>query len=152
MAQSSGATVTFIRGDDFFLTMAVTDLNSAAAVTAQSNLTSAQQALDADPSNPTLIAARDAAQTAYDAAIIVDITGWTIRSMVRKGRTFTAELTVTVIDATLGQFSIAATPTLTETWRVATHTCDVQFDIPATGRTTSQSFDIVVCEDVTYDD
>lgn len=82
----------------------------------------------------------------------VDITGWTIRSQVRRGKNLTAELTVAIIDAANGQFRLTAPASATETWKVDTHKCDIEFTQPAIGVTSSETFEVIVSEDVTYDD
>lgn len=79
-----------------------------------------------------------------------DITGWTIRSQVRRGKNLTEELTVTITDAVNGVFTLAATAALTALWKVGTHVCDIQVTRPS-GVTSSETFNVVVCEDVTYD-
>lgn len=81
----------------------------------------------------------------------VDITGWTIRSQIRRGNNLTAELTVTITDAVNGNFTLTAGSTLTAGWKVDTHTCDIQFTRPAAGVTSSETFNVIVCEDVTRD-
>jgi hypothetical protein len=81
---------------------------------------------------------------------VVDITGWTIRSQIRRGKNLTEELTVTITDAVNGVFTMVATDAQTALWKVDTHTCDIQVTRPS-GVTSSETFNVVVCEDVTYD-
>lgn len=82
----------------------------------------------------------------------VDLTGWAIRSQIRRGTKLTQELTVTILDAVNGSFQLTATDAETALWRVDTHTCDVEFDQPGVGVTSSETFNVIVCQDVTYDD
>jgi hypothetical protein len=81
---------------------------------------------------------------------VVDITGWTIRSQIRRGKNLTQELTVTITDAVNGVFTLVAPAVDTAGWKVDTHTCDIQVTRPS-GVTSSETFNVVVCEDVTYD-
>lgn len=81
----------------------------------------------------------------------VDITGWTIQSQVRYSRELLADLNVTITNAASGDFTISATPAVTELWPNRKIKCDVQFDRPVTGRISSKTFYIDVEEDITHD-
>lgn len=76
----------------------------------------------------------------------VVLTGLTITAKVRY-RQFSEALTVTPVDPANGGFSLSSTNTAT--WPVAALKCDVQF-ISGSVVTSSQTFEIVVEEDVTF--
>ncbi|AGH07413.1 hypothetical protein SUFG_00046 [Sulfitobacter phage phiCB2047-B] len=81
----------------------------------------------------------------------VDITGWTIESQVRYSKKLISDLTVTMVDASQGQFKIELAASQTATWPARKLKCDIQFDRPDEGRVSSQTFVIDVTEDQTYD-
>lgn len=154
---SAKSVIKFKQGDDFKLDLTVSDTNSAAALAAQVTLNAAQAAYDAAvaiiPQVPADIAnaqaALTAAHVAYDLSIIVDITGWTMKSQVRWSKELIADLTVTVTDATIGKFSLSAIPVVTVLWIPRNYDCDVEFTRPGSGKVSSQTFIIDTEGDVT---
>jgi hypothetical protein len=80
------------------------------------------------------------------AGVPVVLTGMTITAKVRY-RSFSEPLTVALVDPANGVFSLSSTNTAA--WPVATLKCDVQF-VSGTVVTSSQTFAIVVEEDVTF--
>ena len=89
----------------------------------------------------------------------LDISGYTIASKVNSIGSFTQSLTVTIINAALGQFSISASATDTLDWpvfqaldgttsKMNTIYCDVQYTIGSYVEST-ETFSIYVIEDVT---
>lgn len=81
----------------------------------------------------------------------VPITDWTIASKVRYARKLISELSVTITNAAQGEFSISLPKEQTIAWPIRKLKCDIQFDRPAEGRVSSQTFIINVEEDQTHD-
>jgi len=153
---STTPTIEFKRGDSFKLNLTVTDPNSDAALAAAAALViteaAYQAALAANPQVPQDIidtkAARDADQATYDAAIIVDITGWTITSKLRWCGKEIVELTVAIVDALAGTLTISALPAVTLLWNIREHNQDVKFVTPD-GTTSSETIIIDVIRGAT---
>lgn len=80
----------------------------------------------------------------------VNLTGWTITSMVRYSKKLVSELTVEITNPTGGQFTLKADPSVTGLWPARQLKCDIQFDRPSEGRVSSNTFIIDVKEDQTY--
>ena len=80
----------------------------------------------------------------------VDITGWTITSMVRYGATKIADLAVLVTDAAQGEFELSADAATTSTWKPKSHKTDVQFEDTNGDVKSSQTFYLDIEEDITY--
>lgn len=147
--------IQFKRGDDFKLDLTVTDTNNVTAIAAASALETAQAdydaALAANPSVPQdiidTLAILDATQTAYDDSIIVDITGWTIAGQMAWCGQFAANFTMTMIEPTLGTFSMTAGAVVTQTWEPREYEADVEFTRPE-GKVSSQTFIIKVVKDI----
>lgn len=79
----------------------------------------------------------------------VDITGWTITSQIRYSKKLIDDVTVTITDATAGEFTISVDKANTAIWPARKLKCDIQFDRPSEGRVSSQTFIISVSEDQT---
>lgn len=81
----------------------------------------------------------------------VDLTSYTIASQVRSIN-FVDTLSVTILEAANGKFSVERAATNTATWPISSNTsrvfCDIQFTTGATV-ISSQTFEIVVLEDIT---
>ena len=82
----------------------------------------------------------------------VDLTGYTVESQVRAVG-FVDDLTVTITDATAGEFVLSATATDTSMWPVTSSQssrsfCDIQFTIAGIV-VSSETFQVVVVEDIT---
>lgn len=149
-------TINFKRGDTFKLEIAVVDKLSTAAVAAQTALTNAeaayQAALIAVPFvqatvDSTLIT-RDAAQVTYNAAIIVDITGWTITSKLNWCGKEVSVFTVTIVSAVAGTLTVIALPIVTALWNPREHEQDITFVTPS-GTTSSENIIIIVTKGAT---
>lgn len=146
----------FKRGDDLKLDMTVQDTNNAISLGLLETLNEAKEALERqmleDSTDTTAITALqnavDVAQNNYDASIIVDITGWTIRSQVRYVKTLVDDLDIVTIDATLGIFALTKAATSTANWKTKELTVDVEFVRPE-GKVSSETFIINVLEDQT---
>ena len=146
----------FKRGDDLKLDFTVQDTNNTAAIAQFAVLTAAQTLLAelqaADPIDQPAVDAQqivvDDAQTAYDALIIVNITGWTIRAQVRRGGKLIDDLDISIIDAVNGCFTILKDDSLTAAWPVADLECDIEF-ITTAGKNSSETFVIRVKRDIT---
>ncbi len=130
--------ISFKRGDSFLLELTVTDPNNTAAIAAAAALviTEAdyQTALAADPVVPQDVidtkALRDADQATYDAAIIVDITGWVITSSVRWCGKLISDFVITITSALLGTLTISQTAEVTALWNTREHNLDIHFVRP----------------------
>jgi len=153
MATKNKAKLRFKRGDTFKLDMRVRDKNNTTAEEVLEALNIAQTNLDAAIAADTGVAeaqtAFDAAETSYESAITVDITGWTITAQLRIGDKLTGEFTVVISDESGGFFRLEAEPSLTQTWRCREHQCDIQFDRPGSGVVSSETFIVEVMKDVT---
>ncbi len=82
-----------------------------------------------------------------DAAI--PITGWTIKAQLRYGGLLAAELEVIITDDVEGEFTLRLLPAVTEELDPRTYKCDVEFVMLDTSKVSSQTFNVVVEEDVT---
>ena len=81
----------------------------------------------------------------------VDISDWTITSQIRQdSHILIANLTVTKLNSSQGQFSLTATPTQTAAWPLGAHLVDIEF-IDNTGYVvSSQTFTLQLVKDITY--
>lgn len=143
--------ILFKRGDSFKLDITVTDPNSVASQAAAAALVITEAAYAAalaavpivqQDIDDTLIA-RDADQATYDAAIIVDITGWTITSSLRWCGKLITDFVITIVDASAGTFTITALTTVSELWNAREHEMDIHFVRPS-GATSSETMIIDV--------
>jgi hypothetical protein len=148
--------IPFKAGDDFVLTLTVTNKVSAPAIAAATDVIEAQALYDAallaDPQVPVDIAAAlvvlNDANDAYAEAIIVDITAWTITASMRWITKLMAEFTVTKTDAATGVFTLEVSHEETQAWKPRVYDVDVQFLI-AGKKSSSQTFQIEVKQDIT---
>lgn len=156
MADCKIPTIGFKRGDDFKLDFTVEDTNNTTAIAAKTALDTEIASLktlqNADPVDPVAVAVQqvivDTAQAVYDSVIIVDITGWTMISQVRRADKLVDTLDITLIDAATGKFALSKDKIDTALWPVYTLQCDVQFTRPE-GTVSSETFHIDVQRDVT---
>ncbi len=138
--------ISFKRGDSFRLDLTVTDPNSASALAAAEALATAEAnyaaALAADPVVPQdvidTLALVVSTQATYDAAIIVDITAWTITSSLRWCGKLITDFTITIVNAAIGTLNITAITTVTELWQVREHQMDILF-VRSEGTTSSET-------------
>ncbi len=158
MAATHHPSICFKRGDDFKLDFTVTDKNNTTSLALLATVVEAQATLDAALAADPLVqqdvddaqTALDNAQAAYDTSIIVDITGWTMVSQVRRsGKTLIDALDVTILDAAAGTFALTKDSVDTQLWPVLELGCDIQFTRP-TGIISSETFIIKVEKDMTY--
>lgn len=95
-----------------------------------------------------------AGQALQDSGAALDLTGSTIRAQVRTrdgtgyGALLTA-LTVTVVSATAGTFTLAATSVQTAAWPVGRLACDLELTDSGGAITHSETFDVHVRAAVT---
>ena len=158
-------TINFKRGDSFVLNIAITDPNSTASLAAQVVLTDAEETLaaaevvlaaaiaaipfvqqdvdDAQAIVDTAITDLAAAQAVYDATIIVSIVGWTITSKLMWCGKFISTLTVTIVSAVGGTFTIDAEEAITLLWKMRKHDMDISF-LRTEGTTSSETIIINV--------
>lgn len=131
------------RGDDFRIDFTIKDDQTDEAKAAKQAW---DDALAADPLVPADV---EAAKTAYENLIRVDITGWTISSKVRWSTQLVDTLDVEIVNATEGQFALTKGYLDTETWPEKILTCDVE-TLVSGKKTSSETFEIRVVEDITY--
>lgn len=154
---SKALTIQFKRGDDFKIDLTFTDTANDIAVAARASLDAAQEAydmsLEADPQVPVdiaaFLAARDAAQLAYDNAIVVDITGWVITAQARMSDKLINNLTVNVPDPLTGAFTVMCASSLTTDWPVTKLDVDIQVTDSSFGTVSTETFYVEVQRDVT---
>lgn len=82
-----------------------------------------------------------------DATASMDITGWNIKSQVRKGRELIADLVVTIIDAPNGAYSLFMDDTTD--WPDGRLFCDIQYTTDSGQVISTETFTIEVHRDVT---
>lgn len=78
----------------------------------------------------------------------VNLTGQTITSQV-KATGFSANLTVTIVNAVLGQFRLSATAAATALWPVARLSSDVKYDAGGGVVARSKTFTLKVVQEIT---
>lgn len=87
---------------------------------------------------------------AQDAGGAVDLTGYTVRSQVRRqSGDLVSALTVTVTNAALGTFTLVAAAAETRGWAPGRHACDVEYASGGGVVSSTESFPFTVLEDVT---
>ena len=151
--------IPFKAGDDFILTLTVSNKTSDVAVAAATALAEAQTAYNEEAAketpNPTTLAALtdtlNAAKDDYDEAIIVDITNWVITSSMRWITKHVADFIVTKVDAATGKFTLECPSEQTQNWKPRVYDVDVQFVIGGK-KSSSQTFQIDVKKDVTFEE
>lgn len=89
--------------------------------------------------------------TLYENDVTVDITLWSIRAQIRNNDTLIASLTVTKTDAVNGEFALTATPAQTDSWSAGNHKCDIEFTDGSNEVFSTETFDVVVLEDISHD-
>lgn len=144
MAKSSKPVMDFKRGDDFKLTLVVSNKKLPTAL-AQLEVIKALEAID--PPNPTEIAAQMAI---YNTMIIVDISTWTMTSQIRYCGKLMDNLQVNITNGPNGVFTLTSPADNTGGWVPRKYDCDIEFDDQVSGITSSETFTINVKEDVTH--
>lgn len=80
----------------------------------------------------------------------VDITGWTVAAQLRKtDDTLVQAMTITVTNASAGEFIISASDTETDDWPIENLEIDVQFTEASGNISSSETFTINVIKDIT---
>ena len=152
----STTSIKFKSGDDFNLDFTLTDTNSVLAASAAALVVTEQATygdlLKADPIDQPAIDAQlivlNAAITAYDAAVLMDITGWGIASQIRWCGKLVDTFSVDTTNASIGMFTLQAPSTQTQLWKPREHQVDVQFT-RASGKISSETFILDVQKDIT---
>lgn len=78
-----------------------------------------------------------------------DLTGMTVRSQVRYEGELVDTLTYTATSAADGEFTMSASAAATEEWPVGTLLCDIEYTYTDGSRLSTDTFKIIVSEDVT---
>jgi hypothetical protein len=157
MAQNSPK-ISFKAGDDFLLSMVVTDKTTEAALSTKAELDEAQLMYDIELQNPSpnevtlasLLSSLDAARVAYETAIIVDISNWTIAASLVWINRLVTDFTVTKTNAPQGEFILEAPWQETQTWKPRVYCVDVQFIINGK-KSSSMTFAVDVEQDITFE-
>lgn len=146
----------FKQGDDFKLDFTLTDTNNSGAVTAAFNVQAKRDEIaDLEDQITPDLAAIAVANTEllalidiYEAAILMNITGWGIASQLR----WCGELidTFTIDESTLniGKFAVIASAAQTSLWVPRKYDMDIQFT-RVSGKISSETFILDVEKDVT---
>jgi len=150
--------VLFKAGDDFVLTITVTNKYTTTAIDAATAVDVAQALYDAQLDLPipnpatlaSLLVTLNAAIVTYDTAIIVNITGWTITSSMKWLGKHVADFTVSFVDASVGIFIISLPSTQTQPWKPRVYDADIQFVILGR-KSSSQTFQVDVKKDITME-
>jgi hypothetical protein len=146
----------FKQGDDFKLDFTVTDTNNATAISTFATLALKSAALEtltlAIPQDMVAIAAAEnelqIADDAYEAAILMDITGWDIASELRWCGELIDTFGVDLQYVNIGKFTIYKGFVDTQTWVPRKYDMDIQFT-RVTGKISSETFILDVEKDVT---
>jgi hypothetical protein len=146
----------FKQGDDFKLDFTLTDTNNSGAVTAQAAVEAKREEIIdmEDQVNPDLAAIAVAngelitLVDAYEAAIQMDITGWSIASQLRWCGELIETFTIDETTLDIGKFAIIATAAQTALWIPRNYDMDIQFT-RLTGKISSETFILDVEKDVT---
>jgi len=146
----------FKQGDDFKLDFTLTDTNNSGAVTAAAAVqTKRDEIIEMeDAVNPDLAAIAVANEElltlidAYEAAILMDITGWGIASQLRWYGELIDTFSIDETTLNIGKFAIIATATQTSLWVPRKYDMDIQFT-RITGKISSETFILDVEKDVT---
>ena len=77
-----------------------------------------------------------------------DLTGWSIRSQVRRGNKLVAELAVEYVDRPTGVYRLSA-PEGTAEWPVGTLRSDIEYTMPSGQIASTETFEFECVEDVT---
>lgn len=78
----------------------------------------------------------------------VNITGWSIRSQIRRNNQLVDDLVVTVTDALMGKYTIASSGS-TENWPVAQLRTDIEYTTDTGQIVSTETYYINCVEDVT---
>ena len=89
--------------------------------------------------------------TVSEAGSGVDISAWSIRAQIRQGDTLIASLAVTQTEAGSGVLSLTATAAQTDSWSAGTHRCDIEFTDGDGDVFSTETFDVIVLEDISHD-
>lgn len=134
MATGKTPSMRLVAGDTFYAEAEFNTANEPDNILLAEAIVEAQEdyeeALAADPQVPadvssTLLAVQTA-QAAYDAAVVVDITGWTFEvEVTRRGR-HVAYLIASAIDPTNGKISMTLPATDTADWHHGINKCSIE--------------------------
>jgi uncharacterized membrane protein len=78
----------------------------------------------------------------------ISLTGMTITSQAKISG-FAANLTVTIVNAALGQIRLSATAAATAAWPIARLSCDVKYDAGGGSIVRSKTFTLKVVQEIT---
>lgn len=145
MARRNQPYLVIKRGDDFNLELTVSDTTNEAALTAQTLFK-----LELEKDKPNAIVIQEQLD-AYNAAIIQDITDWTIECQMRWCGRLLYDFTITITDGPKGLFTVSAPHTDTQEWIPRKVEADLQFTIN-NKRISSETFEIQIKKDQTSND
>lgn len=151
--------IPFKAGDDFNLTLTVSNKTTTMAINANNAVVAAQtlydnQLLLNDQTDEgqaylySLLVSLDLAKSVYADSIIVDISDWEISSSMRWITKLIANFSVNKIDPTLGKFTLNCANEETQLWQPRLYDVDIQFGIDDR-KISSNTFQIDVRRDIT---
>lgn len=157
MARKKITTLPFKRGDDFKVDFTLTDTNHTTAIDLKATLDAENVILEdlesADLVDSAAVATQaaivQATEDAYEAAILVNISGWTISAQLRRFSNLVTDFTIDMTNAHIGKFTLTCPSAETQMWKPVTHQCDIQFE-HVVGKISSETFLVEVEKDVTY--
>ena len=79
----------------------------------------------------------------------IDITGWTVKSQLKKGSTLIETLTFTAVDLINGIYKLSATAAKTELWPISVLDCDIQYTTGTPQVISTDTFQVNVIKDIT---
>lgn len=144
------------RGDDFTLQMAVRDRRSEEALAAYEEYSTAydnwRDAVNADPPvqqdiDDTKLLMENTLD-AYEAACVVDISNWIIKTSMGWGGKIIANGSTTILSLDQALYSITYDHDITAALRPRDYECEVQFTLPDETVITSQTFIVTVERDI----
>lgn len=157
MAREKTLVYTFKRGDDFKLDFTLSDTNHTTAIDLKADLDTQNEILQqlkaADPVDSAAVAAQDAiviaADAAYEAAIVMDLTGWVITSQIRLHNELVNDFVIDESNLDIGKFAVTLPAAQTALWKPGKHEVDIQFSRVA-GIISSKTFIVDVEKDITH--
>jgi hypothetical protein len=83
--------------------------------------------------------------------VVLDLTGYAVRAQIRRSDVLVASLTVTFTNPSAGIMNLTATAAQTDAWPAGTHKCDIEFTDLTGDVFSSDTFDVIVLEDISHD-
>lgn len=81
--------------------------------------------------------------------IPIDITGWSVKSQLKKGSTLVETLDFTAVDMPNGIYELSSPASKTELWPVGVLDCDIQYTTLTPQVISTDTFQVNVIKDIT---